>query len=370
METKMKFHIKSDKMDFSRFDIFPKLDSEYRIGTSTGGLLSILSIAAISLLSFSEIKIYKNPPTRQRLFVDTSRPTGEDGVTISMNALPHLDVTANITFPSLPAYFLHFDVLDSFTQLPSPIDGLKKKFIRIKKDGKEEEFNFNDFYLKNVTECGKCYKVNTTKKCCNSCFDAIDEFSGNPEESIKFSEAEQCKELVDEFEKMKGEGTRVELEFRVPKTASEFHICPGVPSVNMYGIHSHNFKAFGVELGSLNLSHHITTLHFSKNKTSLLDNFTLVQNENKSLGILYQLDILGNSFSASKFVKYNPTSFPVGVTFFYDISPINAIKYKQKETPIHLISRLVTVIGGVLCMFKILDSILFAARKNNDNISK
>ena len=107
-------------MSLRRFDVFPKLDNEFRVGTTAGGILSLCSLVAAIVLSYVEIYSYLHPPVRQRLSVDAVRPTELDGVTISSRSQPRFDVNLDVTFPEAPCYLLHIDVLDSITQLPLP----------------------------------------------------------------------------------------------------------------------------------------------------------------------------------------------------------------------------------------------------------
>ena len=356
-------------MDFSKLDIFPKLDNEYRVGTKIGGLLSFLSIFAIIALSFSEFKTYKNPPIRQRLLVDTSRPVGPDGVTISMETLPQLEIYLNITFPQVPCYLLHFDALDQLTQSSLPIKDAKKNVYRIKNNSIIQGFDIEHFIsLKAKREegyCGSCYAPNITDKCCNTCKEVIDVLAEREIKNITLNDIEQCNFFIDQFSQMEGEGCRFEVDFHVPKTDSEFHVCPGIPTINRFYQHFHNIELLGKKYSELNLTHTINKLHFSKSATtSLLDGYTLTQEEKGIFGVIYKADVLQDSYSVSRYYKYSPTTFPVGVSFVYGISPINAVKYVDKEPFTHLLSRFVTVIGGVLCLFKVLDYLFFSTHKN------
>ena len=354
-------------MDFSKLDIFPKLDNEYRVGTKAGGLFSICSILAIIFFSIFEINAYRNPPIRERLYVDTSRPVGIDGKTISMEAMPQLDISLNITFPHIPCYLMHFDAIDQFTQMSLPISDAKKQIFRMKNNKTLSEYDFQRLITQNITNntdyCGPCY-VDALERCCNSCQSVVDTLEEFSISNMTLNDIEQCNNFVDDFTHMEGEGCRFEVNFHVPKTDSEFHICPGIQTVNSNGQHSHNIRIFGKQYEDLNMSHEITSLHFSKEtKTSILDNYSEIQEKEGSYGIIYMVDILQNSYSVSKFAKYSPMQFPSGLTVVYGISPIHATKYVDREPFAHLISRFVTVIGGVLCIFKILDYLFFMTRK-------
>ena len=362
-------------MDFSKLDIFPKLDNEYRVGTKIGGILSFLSIISIFLLSFSEYKRYTNPPIRQRLFVDNSRPVGPDGKTISMETLPQLEISLNITFPHVPCFLLHFDAIDSLTESAIPLKYEKKNIYRIRNNGIVQGNDIEHFLSLTAKQkdgyCGPCYVTNMTDKCCNTCRQVVDLLEQKEITNITLNDIDQCSFLIEQFNQMEGEGCRYELDFHVPKTDSQFHICPGVPGTSSFYRHTHNIELLGKNFAELNMSHTINKLHFTKSaNTSLLDGYSVTQEKEGALGVIYKADILQDSYSVSKYYKYSPNGFHVGVTFQYEISPIHAVKYVDKEPFTHLISRFVTVIGGVLCLFKIIDYVFFATRhQKNENIT-
>ncbi|OHT10751.1 hypothetical protein TRFO_19886 [Tritrichomonas foetus] len=348
-------------MSLRKFDVFPKLENEYRIGTVWGGILSLISITFTIVLSWIEIRSFLNPPIRQRLIVDSARPTGDDGITISTETLPRFDSFINITFPSAPCFLLHFDVIDSVTQLTIPLDEIKSTFIRLSPDGKPIAPIPNNFMSMKNGQCGSCMIDNST--CC-TCIEVYNAFHSRGVQPPKISDIPQCSYVKSQIDKMTNEGCRVESSFRAVRVAGEFHVAPGLSWFNE-GWHVHDLLTFGYIFKEVNLSHTINRLQFTKTDGPLpLDNFTNIQTKGDAAWrVVYTADILEGNYSASRFGLYDPTNLSPGVFFKYDVSPITATTYLDREPTLHLVTRLLTVIGGVLGMFRFVDTILYSASK-------
>lgn len=351
-------------MMLRKFDVFPKLQNEYRIGTVSGGILSLLSLVSVIILSYVEIKSYLNPPLRQRLSVESVRPTGPDGKTITINNLPRNDIFINITFPHVPCYLLHMDVIDEISQFPLPLEFIDTHFTRLDKYGKKIS-DYKDIFSEDTNStdnCGDCHVNSVEKLCCNTCKSVYDTNKKWGTTLPLLNKVEQCKEVVKKAQEMIFEGCRIESNFRSVKVGSEFHIAPGMSWIE-YGWHIHNLELYNVTITDLNLSHVINRLQFTKtNEPMPLDNLINIQNKSASWRVTYTSDILGDNFSVSKFSIYDSPLSP-GIFFKYDVSPITATSYYAKEPGLHLITRLLTVIGGVLGMFRLIDSLCFAANK-------
>ena len=354
------------EMDLRKFDVFPKLDNEFRMGTTYGGILTIFSIIMAVFLSFTEVKTYLNPTTRQRLAVDTRRPTGKDGVIIDKDEQPKLDILINVTFPSVPCYVMHIDVIDYFSQLSLPLENINHKFTRLTKDGKEiSEFDQSKLLDSTPVKCGSCYKANTSKICCNTCKELFEEYNNQYRHPPRLYKADQCKEVYERLTKMDGEGCSIYAEFTTPRVASEFHISPGY-SWNTEGWHIHDIKLFNKTYESVNLTHTIHSMKFSKKEgTYPLDGKTIVHEKNESLGVIYLSNILEDNFTSYSYQIYSPTAIRPGVTFRYDVSPITAVEYIDKEPFMHLLTRLLTVLGAVLGLFRLINTLMFSAQKSN-----
>lgn len=374
-------------MKLSKFDLFTKIDNEYRVGTTIGGIISLFSILTVILLSTVEIRSFYNPPIRQRLTVDTTRPTGIDGVTITMESQPRINIFVNITFPHIPCYLLSFDFIDHVTQLPIPLDEVDMHKYRLARTNKEDSFIVKgeldpDFMKSEVSKTpGSCYIDDHSK--CYSCQEVFEVYNKKMFRPPSLYRIQQCSSVVKKLQPMREEGCRIESQFRAVRVAGQFLIAPGISWYNE-GMFIHNLDTFSIAYGELNLSHHITSLHFtnsfandiySKNGKKIdhksikmpLDGFTNVQEEsNRIWRVVYTSDILGDNYSVSRFSVYDPVNREPGIFFKYDISPILATTYLDREPPLHLVTRLLTVLGGALGLFRVFDAAIYMSKKRKD----
>ena len=359
-------------MGFKNFDVFPKLDNEFRVGTTAGGILSLLSLFAVIVLSYVEIHAYFNPPTRQRLIVDAQRPTGEDNKTISVEGQPRLNISFDITFPEAPCYLIHFDVIDPVTQLPVPLDYHQASFTRLSLKGQTlGDLPSNFLETEPQSECGSCYLENK-QGCCKTCQDVFQAYKATAFAPPKLSQIDQCKVLLPKLSQMEHEGCRVKASLKTLRVASEFHIAPGLSWVSE-GFHIHDLNTFGKTLDSVNLTHLIHRLQFTDNTGHMpLDGFWNVQPAHGAWRVVYTADILSGNFSVSRYAMLNPKGSSPGLFVKFDISPITATMYQNREPLLHLITRLVTVIGGVLGLFRFIDATLYAAssKKTQESIDE
>jgi hypothetical protein len=349
-----------------KFDLFPKLDKQYRVGTNLGGILSILSVAMTVILFYSEIWSYCHPTQRQRLIVDTSRPTGSDGKTIHSSQQKKLNIQVNITFPKVPCYLLHFDVIDPVTDVPMQIENVQSEFVRLDKNGKRIEKNFDsaNFFKSQSSDksANSCYIANIKETCedCESVFKAHRNYHISPP---LIKNVKQCEEAQKRIDSMKEEGCSINAAFDALRISSEFRISPGF-SWDSKGLLIHNVSVFGLDFADINLTHTIHSIKFNKLAGPFpLDNTTSVQTEKRAYRYVYNSDILDDNFTATEFTIPDPRGFSPGVIFKYDISPISGQSYSDREPILHLCTRLLTVIGGVLGVFRALDKMFFSVRK-------
>lgn len=103
-----------------RFDIYTKLDEDYRVQTSGGATLSIIGWLIISILVFGELKTFMTPTLKDHLMVDTT--LGQK-----------LRVNLDITFHALTCADAHLDAMDvaGDNQLNIEHDMLKQRISRV-----------------------------------------------------------------------------------------------------------------------------------------------------------------------------------------------------------------------------------------------
>jgi hypothetical protein len=354
-------------MSLRKFDVFPKLDNEFRIGTTVGGTLSLLSLLAITVLCGIELHSYLHPVIRQRLFVDATRPTELDGVTISSDSQPRVDIFLNITFPHVPCYLLHFDAIDPITQRPLPVYLSEASFTRISSSGIAIGVLPPSFLESHeLEECGPCYHSRGLHgECCKSCQDVFAVHLKHGYRPPVISEIPPCATVYERIRGHQGEGCSVKAAFRAVRMAGEFHVAPGYPWTDTEGWHNHDIRVFGGMFEALNLTHTIHRLEFGKIQGKMpLDESVYVQNETGHATILYTADVLMQNFSCARFAMIGeyPRKAP-GVNVEFDFSPIGATSYVDRKPVLHLVTRLLTAIGAVLGVFRLADAIWHAQAK-------
>ena len=360
-----------------KFDLFPKLDKQYRVGTSLGGTLSVLSILVTIFLFYTEISTYLHPPQRQRLIVGSNIATASDGKTISALQQPKLHVSLDIVFPKIPCYFLHFEVIDPVTETFMRLDQTDSKFFRIPENEKNLNKTLgtidpNSFYQSEETKtCGNCYLTGKTasdnKECCNTCLSVFNYHQklGLPQPLMK--DVKQCEEIWKNIESMKGEGCHATAEFQALRIPSEFRVSPGY-SWGSSDINFHDVSPFGLSFNDLNLSHTIKHLKFSTNSgTYPLDGSEAIQTKSKSYRFIYNVDVLDDNYTATTYQITDPFGYSPGFVVHYDVSPVSGEIYWDREPILHLCTRLLTVVGAVLAAFRAIDKAIFTVRHQEVN---
>jgi len=345
-----------------QLDLFPKIADDYRIGTVSGGLLSIAALVTTIFLAGFEISQYLRPPIQQMLFMDTRKPTGPDGVTISAQYQAGIQINFQIRFPHVPCYLLHFDAIESFTETPLPLDDTDITFSRLSNTGSVLGTFDQSIYAAAIDgKCGSCYDASNVTKCCNSCKDVLDAYADAELYFPVLSQISQCENVIDKLKPMESEGCEISASYRTIRTKSQFHVSPGM-SMPIQGVHFHDLRPFSKTFTSLNLSHTIAKLYFGDSETDLpgpLNNFTTIQEKAELWRTVYVVDIIADDYSAERYILENRKNLFPGIVVEYDISPLIAYSFYDQETFAHLLTRLIMLLGGVLFMFKILDSALF-----------
>jgi hypothetical protein len=363
-------HHKHIKKSMDRFDLLPKIADEYRVGTATGGCLSLLALITTILLALFEIGEFLHPSVIQILALDTRRPTGPDNHTISTEYQATLRITVQVTFPHVPCFLLHYDSLEGFTELPLPLDDSDITFTRLSKEGRPIGVLDSSVYQSTFAErCGSCYEAENVSKCCNSCKQVIDAYREAELVFPVLADVAQCRSVVELFEGMAGEGCEVAAGYSTVRMKSQFHISPGISTV-IDGTHFHDPRPFGKDFLELNLTHRIDKLFFGEEPDipGSLTNFTTVQEKVGYWQTVYTTDIIMDEYTADRYVIENSTRAFPGVVVKYDVSPLCGFLYYDQEGWLQLISRLVMLLGGVLFAYKMVDSALFVRNKHGRKV--
>jgi hypothetical protein len=168
---------------------------------------------------------------------------------------------------------------------------------------------------------------------------------------------------------MDSEGCEVAGSYRTIRIKSQFHISPGMSSI-IEGVHFHDLRPFSKTFSALNLSHTITNFYFGDREPEMpgpLSGFTAIQEKAELWRTVYVVDIIADEYSAERYILENRTKLFPGVVVEYDISPLVASASYDQETLVALLTRLVMLLGGVLFVFKILDSAMFMESRRRRN---
>lgn len=344
-----------------RFDGFQKLADEYRIGTVSGGALSLCALITTLVVFAIEIRDFLNPPLKQKFVLDSLRPVGPDGKTISAAYQQSLNVNFKITFPHVPCYLLHFDAIETLTNQPLPLQSSMITFTRLR-DGAQAGKYTRHFFDVNTERCGSCYGMEEPR-CCNSCSAVLDAFRKAFAKYPVLEDVKQCANVVKELKTMDGEGCSVDAVFKTVRIQGSFHIAPGMSSM-VNETHYHDVKPFGVKWGSLNLTHTIDRFDLGGPDPGQLTGFTSVQEKAGYWRVVYMTNVMADDYTSVRYSVENSTTLFPGVSVDFDISPIVAENYYQRESLLQLFSKMVVSAGGTVFMFWILDATFY--RANND----
>lgn len=364
-----------------KFDAYPKpTEDAYRIKTSEGAAVTIISACVIALLITVELNDYLSPKLIEELFVDTSRN-------------PNMSINLNIIFPTISCDFLALDAMDSSGEQHlmlqhqifkrkldlngQPIEEPKKEEIILK--GNEVAIVKN----KTEPECGSCYGAGLrVDQCCNTCEEVKEAYR---QRKWAFPDPENITQCQNEHyaDKLKTafiEGCQIYGMLTVNRVSGSFHIAPG-QSFTINHVHVHDVQPFSSS--AFNTTHKIQHLSFGHpikgTKSSPLDE-TFVLAEEGAMMFQYHIKIvptaymvsngtifLTNQFSVTRHQKtvsiINGESGMPGAFFSYELSPL-MVKYSEMKRSFgHFLTNVCAIIGGVYTVAGLFDSLLYHSIK-------
>mgnify|MGYP001108734570 CR=1 FL=1 len=158
-----------------RFDAYAKTLDDFRVRTTSGGLVTIASTLIIIVLFILQFQYYLTTDVEQILFVDTSRQG-------------KMNITVDVIFPILPCSYLTIDAMDvsgeSHTDIihdlyKTRIDLTGKEIInekvKVSLQPLPKSNNNTDARAgqnETIPECESCYGAESeAHKCCPTCDD-------------------------------------------------------------------------------------------------------------------------------------------------------------------------------------------------------
>uniref|UniRef100_A0A914ECY5 Endoplasmic reticulum-Golgi intermediate compartment protein 3 n=1 Tax=Acrobeloides nanus TaxID=290746 RepID=A0A914ECY5_9BILA len=287
---------------FRDFDVYTKPLDDFRVKTSFGGMITLISMIVIVTLFITETWAFFNIDVDEQLFVD------------STSADMRVDIHFDVTFPKVPCTFMTIDVMDVSGETQNGVEDNIFK-LRLDQNGnnltsnpEKQGINENPADAKTTKEnpvetapkCGSCYGAR--EGCCNSCEEVKTAYALRGWTVEDLTTIEQCKSdaWVQKLKGSAGEGCRIFGKVQVAKVGGNFHIAPGAP-LTSHRSHFHDLHSLSP--GSFNTSHTIHHLSFGQpypGKTYPLDERTFISEKG---GIMHQY-----------YLKVVPTMFVYTVT--------------------------------------------------------
>lgn len=252
------------KSRFTRLDAFAKTVEDARIRTTSGGIVTIVSLIVVLFLAWGEWTDYRRIVVHPELIVDKGR--GE-----------RMEIHMNITFPKIPCELLTLDVMDvSGEQQHGVLAGVRKIRLEPASQG-GGVIDMKRLALNNEAEsavhldpnyCGGCYgasaPANAQKPgCCNTCDEVREAYAQASWAFGKGEGVEQCQRehYAEKLEEQRHEGCRIAGAIRVNKVIGNFHFAPG-RSFSNGNMHVHDLKNYWESPIAHSFEHEIHQLRF------------------------------------------------------------------------------------------------------------
>ncbi|CAF4529171.1 unnamed protein product [Rotaria sp. Silwood2] len=378
-----------------RFDAYAKTLEDFRIRTTSGGFMTIISSIIIFILIFLELKYFLTTDVVQVLFVDTSRQE-------------KMNITIDIKFPVLPCSYLTVDAMDVSgdsqtdvthnlykTRLDLNGNIMENDIVKVslKPLPKLNNTKLNDNDNKETTTisaCESCYGAESSvHECCPTCDDVKAAYRVKGW-SFDATGIHQCvregktvgmiDSNIDDSSTQLNEGCRLHGYLEVNKVAGNFHIAPG-QSFEQHHIHVHSLR--NMRLNMLNTTHYIDELTFGQrfpNQINPLSNTKQIVSLHDNGAVLYhyyvkivpsayvflnQTQLITNQYSVTKHKKiirniFDSSDHQIPGTFFtYEISAIMVKFVEKKRSLSHFLTSLCAIIGGVFTVSSLIDAFIY-----------
>lgn len=387
---------------------------DVKIKTRTGALLTFASFAIIAIATLIEFIDYRRIHLEPSIIVDRSR--GEK-----------LVVDMDITFPRVPCYLLSLDIMDisgehqldlSHDITKTRLDSSGNVVERIGGNQLQGEVQ-RALANKDPNYCGSCYGGTPGPSgCCNSCEEVRESYV---RKGWSFNNPDGIAQCVDEgwtekIAQQNSEGCRISGMVRVNKVIGNFHFSHGKAFQNNF-MHVQQLVPYLKDNNHHDFGHVIHKFQFEADYqgTSPSDAHTIVGDLTRSLkkklnivnpldgaivhpeesDYMYQyfLKVVSTSFNLlsggtinshqysvtqferdikggnapgkeghGHFTSHGVAAVP-GVYINYEISPMKVIHTETRQSFAHFLTSTCAIVGGVLTVAGILDSVIFSSRK-------
>lgn len=383
---------------FKKIDAFPKAFDDFKVKTTSGAVVSIISVLIMTLLFIAEMQYYLKTEVVDHLYVNTTRTD-------------KLKVDFDISFPEVPCNLLSLDAADDtgMPQKDAVHEIYKHKITSGKRVGVAERAELGDtlqtekqledmtaedseklrIIKEQIGSCGNCYGAAAAGLCCNTCDDVKAAYARmgwrfKPQGIIQCTSEAFLANMKEQF--AEDGGCQIFGELELSKGSGQFHIAPH-KKIHQGGKDNQQQGLFNLmdlisfTFDQFNVSHTINTLSFGDNFPGInspLDGQTrkvqdthgmyqyyvkVVPTKYKALGS--NNEIQSNQYSATEHISHlapgSGRGLP-GVYFYYEVSPIQARFEEKRRTGglLGLITSLCAIIGGAFSLMGLVD-LLFGA---------
>ncbi|KAI9711396.1 MAG: hypothetical protein M1828_001941 [Chrysothrix sp. TS-e1954] len=250
------------KSRFGRLDAFTKTVEDARVRTTSGGIVTIVSLLLIFYLAWSEWADYRRVLVAPELIVDKSR--GEK-----------MEIHMNVSFPRMPCELLTLDIMDVSGDVQAGVmHGINKVRLAPASEGgamiesKSMDLHKDEAPHMDPSYCGGCYgapapATATKEGCCNTCAEVREAYAGVSWSFGRGENVEQCERehYGENLDKQRKEGCRIEGDIRINKVVGNFHFAPG-KSFSNGNAHVHDLENFFESPEPHTFSHQIHHLRF------------------------------------------------------------------------------------------------------------
>jgi len=382
----------NDKL--KEFDAHSSVSSEFRVHTSGGAVLSIVTLCAIGYLIYTELAFNFQTNIVEKVHANATSPTGlELEFDITLHSVPCAILSVDANDPTGQKQSLHLDKIHHVWKHRMSSSGeyigertkLELGSTLLTEDSLKDiavatgALDAGEFpYVRRELQCGSCYGAGEEGECCETCDDVKRAYGVMGWVIEDYTAIEQCKNQLTSKDEH-GEGCNVHGIVALSTGGGNIHLAPSrelensktKDDLSIFDIFLRTFEQF-------NVSHTINLFRFGPNypghihqldheKRIIEDAYGMYQYYIQVVPTLYRFlngsTIQTNQFSVTEHMRHvNPGSgrgLP-GVFFFYEVSALHVEIEEYKRGFVLFFTSVAAIIGGVVTIMGMIDKVVFS----------